>query len=74
VSHALWRDDAALIGRDAVIVTNRWNARQSIPEVSAKFASIEKLPPLWITDHGRRVLRVDLAIGHDLQRPLFDRH
>jgi len=74
VSHALWRDDAALLGRDAIIVTNWWNARQSIPAASAKFASVEKLPPLWITDHGRHVLRVDLAIGHDLQRPLFDRH
>ena len=72
VSHALWRDDAALIGRDAIIVTNWWNARQSIAEVSAKFASVEKLPQLWITDHGRRVLRVDLALGHDLQRPIFE--
>jgi dolichyl-phosphate-mannose-protein mannosyltransferase len=72
VAHALWRDDAALLGRDAIIVANWWNARQSIPAVSAKFASVEKLPPLWITAHGRRVLRVDLAIGHDLQHPIFE--
>ena len=74
VSHALWRDDAALIGRDAIIVTNWWNARQSVAEVSAKFASAEKLPPLSITDHGRPVLRVDLAIGHNLQKLIFEAH
>jgi hypothetical protein len=73
VSHALWRDDAALIGRDAVIIANWWNARQSIAAVSAKFAGVDKLPPLWITNHGRRVLRVDLAIGHNLQRSIFER-
>jgi hypothetical protein len=73
VSRALWRDDAALLGRDAIIVTNRWNARQSIVAVDAKFASVEKLPPLWIAAHGRPVQRVDLAIGHNLQRPIFER-
>jgi hypothetical protein len=72
VAHALWRDDAALLGRDAIIVSNWWNARQSIAAVSAKFASVEKLPPLWITAHGRPVLRVDLAIGHNLLRPIFE--
>jgi len=72
VSHALWRDDAALIGRDAIIVTNWWNARQSIADVSAKFETVEKLPPLWITDHGRPVLRVDLALGRNLQKPIFE--
>lgn len=72
VSRALWRDDAALLGRDAIIVTNRWNARQSIAAVSAKFASVEKLPPLWITAHGRPVQRIDLVIGHDLQQPIFE--
>jgi hypothetical protein len=72
-SHSLWRDDAALIGRDAIIITDRWNARQSIASVNAKFASVEQLPPLWISDHGRRVLRIDLALGHDLQRPIFER-
>ncbi len=72
VSHSLWRNDAALIGRDAIIITDRWNARQSIAAVSAKFASVEKLPPLWITDHGRPVLRVDLVIGHDLRQPIFE--
>jgi hypothetical protein len=71
VSHSLWRDDAALVGRDAIIITDRWNARQSIAEVNAKFASVEKIPPLWITDHGRPVLRVDLALGHNLQQPIF---
>ncbi len=74
VSHSLDRDDAALIGHDAIIITDRWNARQSIAAVSAKFASVEPLPPLWITDHGRRVLRVHLALGHNLQRPIFERH
>ena len=73
VSHALWRDDAALLGRDAIIVTNRWNARQSISAVSAKFQSLEKMPPLWITDHGRPVLRVERILGHNLQRPIFER-
>lgn len=71
VSHALWRDDGALLGRDAIIITNWWNARQSISEVSAKFASVEKLPPVWITAYGRPVLRVELAIGHNLLRPFF---
>lgn len=72
VSHSLWDNDAALLGRDAIIITNRWNAPQSVATVNAKFASVERLPPLWITDHGRRVLRVDLAIGHDLQRSIFE--
>jgi Dolichyl-phosphate-mannose-protein mannosyltransferase len=71
VSHALWRDDAALLGRDAIIITNWWNARQSIAEVNAKFDSVERLPPVWITAYGRAVLRVELAIGHNLRRPLF---
>jgi hypothetical protein len=71
VSHSLWRNDAALRGRDAIIITDRWDARQSIADVNAKFASVEKLPPLWISDHGRRVLKVDLALGHDLQRSIF---
>jgi 4-amino-4-deoxy-L-arabinose transferase-like glycosyltransferase len=74
VSHSLWRDDEALLGRDAVIITDRWNSRQSISAVSAKFASVAQLPPLWITDHGRPVLRVELMIGHDLQRPIFEAH
>lgn len=74
VSHALWRDDAALLGQDAIIVTDRWIARQSIAEVSAKFASVETMPPLWITSHGRPVLRVHLLLGHNLQRPIFEAH
>jgi hypothetical protein len=72
VSHSLWRDDAALVGRDAIIITDRWNARQSIAEVSAKFASVEQLPPLWITAYGRPVLRLNLAIGRNLQRPILE--
>jgi hypothetical protein len=73
VAHSLWRDDAALLGRDAIIITDRWIAPQSISAVSAKFASVEKVPPLWITDHGRPVLRVDLVIGHNLQHLIFQR-
>jgi 4-amino-4-deoxy-L-arabinose transferase-like glycosyltransferase len=73
VSQALGRDDAALLGHDAIIVINWWNARQSIAAVTAKFASVEKLPPVWITDRGRRVLRIDLALGRNLQRPIFER-
>jgi 4-amino-4-deoxy-L-arabinose transferase-like glycosyltransferase len=72
VSHSLRRNAVALLGRDAIIVTNWWNARQSIAAVSGKFVSVAKLPPLWIADHGRPVLRVELDIGHNLQRPIFE--
>lgn len=74
VSHSLWRDDDALLGRDAIIITNWWNARASIAQVNAKFESVEKLPPVWITAYGRPVLRVELAIGHNLQRSIFAAH
>jgi hypothetical protein len=72
VSHSLWRDDAALLGKDAIIVITSWNAQRIVPAVvSAMFTNVEEMPPFWIMDHGRPVLRIDLAIGHNLQHPIF---
>jgi hypothetical protein len=73
IALSLWRDDAALLGRDAIIITNWWMAPQTVATVEAKFARIEKIAPLWITMHGRPVMRVELALGRNLQRPIFGR-
>jgi hypothetical protein len=71
VSHSLWHDDAALLGRDAVVIAS-WNYRSNVPAVvGTRFANVESMPPFWITDRGRPVLRIDLAIGHNLQHPIF---
>jgi 4-amino-4-deoxy-L-arabinose transferase-like glycosyltransferase len=69
---SLWRDDAALLGRDAIIITNWWNAPQSIATVRDKFERIEEISPIWITAYGRPVMRVDLLLGHNLQRTIFE--
>lgn len=73
IALSLWRDDAALRGRDAVIVTTWWHAPQPLADIERKFERVEDLPPLWITDHGRPVLRLDLKLGHSLQDPTFQR-
>jgi hypothetical protein len=73
IALSLWRDDAALLGRDAIIITNWWTARQAIPTVAAKFERVEEIAPLWILAHGRPVMRVELALGHNLQRLIFER-
>lgn len=73
ISRSLWRDDAALLGRDAIIITNWWVAPQTIPTVQAKFERVEEIAPVWITAYGRPVMRVDLALGHNLRRPIFER-
>jgi 4-amino-4-deoxy-L-arabinose transferase-like glycosyltransferase len=73
IALSLWRDDAALRGRDAVIVTNWWHAPQPLAAIETKFERVADLPPLWITDHGRPVLRLDLKLGHNLQDPTFQR-
>jgi hypothetical protein len=72
VALSLWRDDAALLGRDGIIITNWWNWRQPISELEAKFENVEELAPLWLMNHGRPVMRVQLALGHNLQHRLFE--
>jgi 4-amino-4-deoxy-L-arabinose transferase-like glycosyltransferase len=73
ISHSLSSDDAALLGRDAIIITNWWAAPQTISTVQAKFERIEEIAPLWIMAYGRPVFRVDLLLGHNLQRTLSER-
>jgi hypothetical protein len=70
IALSLWRDDAALIGRDAIIVTTWWRARQSVQEIEAKFEHTEPMEPVWIESYGRPVMRIDLVHGHNLQAGL----
>jgi 4-amino-4-deoxy-L-arabinose transferase-like glycosyltransferase len=68
---SMWPDNATLIGRDAVIVETWWSGRQPLAAIETKFERVEDLPPIWILDHGRRVLRIDLKLGHNLQGPIL---
>jgi hypothetical protein len=70
IALSLWRDDAALIGRDAIIVTTWWRARQSVQEIEAKFEHTEPMEPVWMESYGRPVMRIDLVHGHNLQAGL----
>ncbi len=72
ISRSLWRDDAALLGRDAVIITTWWVAPQTLASAEAKFERVEEMAPVWITAHGRPVMRTELALGRNLQRPIFE--
>jgi hypothetical protein len=72
IYQVLAHDDAALLGRDAIIVADWWNAPQPIDEVMAKFESFEALPPIWMTLHGRPTRQVHLVIARNLKQPLFD--
>ncbi|MGA8612561.1 MAG: glycosyltransferase family 39 protein [Xanthobacteraceae bacterium] len=72
IALSLWRDEAALRGRDAVIVASWWYAPQPLAAIEKKFERVEELPPLSITDHGRPVMRIELKLGHNLQGPIFE--
>jgi hypothetical protein len=72
ISKSLWRDDAALRGRDAIIITSWWDAPQSLATVRGKFRRFEVIPPIWMTAYDRPVMRVELALGSDLQRTIFE--
>jgi hypothetical protein len=69
---SLWRDNAALRGRDAVIIASWWYAPQPLAVIEKKFERVEDLPPVLITDHGRPVLRLELKLGRDLQAPIIE--
>jgi len=73
IALSMWRDDAALRGRDAVIITTWWRAPQPLAAIETKFERVEELPPLWIMDHGRPVMRIELKLGYNLQGPIFER-
>ena len=73
ISHSLSRDDAALLGRDAIIIINWWAGQQTIPTIEAKFERVEKIAPVWIMAYGRPVLRVDLLLGHNLLHTILER-
>jgi 4-amino-4-deoxy-L-arabinose transferase-like glycosyltransferase len=72
ISKSLWRDDAALRGRDAIIIFSWWDAPQSLATVHDKFRRVEEIAPIWMTAYGRPVTRVGLALGSDLQRSIFE--
>jgi 4-amino-4-deoxy-L-arabinose transferase-like glycosyltransferase len=67
IALSLWRDDAALIGREAIIVTTWWRARQSVQDIEGKFERTEPMEPVWIESYGRPVMRIDLVHGENLQ-------
>jgi hypothetical protein len=71
IARLLSTDDAALRGRDAVIVKDRWSARQSISKIEGKFERVESMPPVWLTAHGRRTMPLRLSIGRNLQHGIF---
>jgi hypothetical protein len=71
ISKSLWRDDAALLGRDAIIVTSWWNASQSLATVHGKFERVELIAPIWMTAYGRPVMPIEVALGRDLRRTIF---
>jgi hypothetical protein len=73
IFESLWRDDAALIGRDAIIITNWWLAQQAIQTVQAKFERVEEIAPLWMMAYGRPVVRAEVALGRNLQHAIFER-
>jgi 4-amino-4-deoxy-L-arabinose transferase-like glycosyltransferase len=72
ISKALWRDDAALLGRDAIIITSWWDAPQALATVHDAFARLDEIAPIWMTAYGRPVMRIDLALGSDLRQSLFE--
>jgi hypothetical protein len=69
IANALWRNNAALLGRDAIIITSWWDGPQPVQD---KFERIEKIAPVWITEYGRPVMRIELELGRNLQRPIFE--
>jgi hypothetical protein len=72
ISLSLWRNDAALAGRDAFIVTNWWRPPPSIEAIEAKFERVEQIEPIQILHHGHPTMRVFLLLGHNLRGPLFE--
>jgi 4-amino-4-deoxy-L-arabinose transferase-like glycosyltransferase len=72
IALSLWHDDAALLGRDAVIITTWWRGPVSLTDLEAKFRNTETMAPAWIASYGRPVMRIDLTLGHDLKRPIFE--
>jgi 4-amino-4-deoxy-L-arabinose transferase-like glycosyltransferase len=68
---SMWPNNATLIGRDAVIVETWWSGREPLATIETKFERVDDLAPIWILDHGRRVLRIDLKLGHNLQGPIL---
>jgi len=72
IALSLWRDEAALHGRDAVIIASWWYAPQPLAAIEKKFERVEDLPPVSIMDHGRPVMRIELKLGHNLQGPIFE--
>ena len=68
IANALWLNDTTLIGRDAIIA-EWWDGPQTAQD---KFEHIEQIEPIWITEYGRPVMRIELALGRNLQRPIFE--
>jgi 4-amino-4-deoxy-L-arabinose transferase-like glycosyltransferase len=62
---SLGRDDAELRGRDAVIIESWWHTPHTA--IEQEFQRVEELPRLFIVDHGRPVLGLELRLGHNLQ-------
>ena len=71
IGGALAVREAASAGRDAIILESSWRPTGSLPGFLAKFASVEPLPPVWLTDHDRSVARIELAIGRNPSRSAF---
>ena len=67
---SLGPDGAELRGRDAVIIESWWHTPHK--GIEREFERVEEMPQLFIVDHGRPVLGLELRLGHNLQGSIIE--
>ncbi len=66
-----WRDEAALAGRDAIIVTNEWHPLSA--EITARFAEVQKLETRTVQRFGTDITSYSYYLGIDYSPATIDR-